>query len=100
MQVEIDQTVHQQAAARSPSAKSQSIRKGIAFRLKKSQGTDDEQNEKPSAANAADDACFRERLQVVVVGVVYDLSVVETLVGRIDLLDGPETSAEDRVIQE
>src|SRR5262249_51522477 len=100
VQVEVHKTVHQQPAARGPAAQSQGICERVAFCLKEAQGAEDQDSQKPSAAESADDTRFGERLQVVIVRVIHNLPIVESFIRRIYLLESSEPGAENRMIEE
>ena len=99
MEIEVDQTVHQEATTASEAGEPQSrCERNIRF-LQRAQAGKEKQTYKPGATQSSGNPCFGKRFEVVVMRVIDDLSVVESLVGRIDRFKRAESRTENRMIQ-
>src|ERR1700694_5965143 len=77
VQVEIDQAMHEEAAASHQPGELQGPGKGVVELTKSFYGIAEQGAEKPGPAEPSENAGFSESLEVVVVRVVDDFSVVE-----------------------
>src|SRR6266853_3393978 len=68
-------------------------------RFQKAQRADEQSSDEPGAAESADQACFGQGFQVIVVGMIHDFSVVQGFVRRIHLLQSSQTRSQHRMIQ-
>jgi hypothetical protein len=77
VQVEIDETVNEKAAASHQSAELQSRGKRVIQLAKTLYELPEQDTQKPRATEASEQTCFGQGLKVVVVGMVDDFSVVK-----------------------
>ena len=99
MQIEIDETMHEKAAACDQPGELQSASKGMIQLAQSHQGLAEKDAQEPSATKPSEKAGLRQGLEVVVVRVVDNLSIVERFVREIDDLQGAEAGARERVSQ-
>ena len=100
VQIEIDETVREKPQACDETRELDGRSKG-ANRLRQAPKRIEQQNaQKPNTAQAAGHARFRETFEVVIVGVIDDFSVIESLVSREDELQSAETGARPGMVQE
>ena len=90
VEVEVDQRMHEQSSTSHDSRKLQGSHKGKVILAEAREGFEQQSREKPGTTGTAQDACFGKGLQVVVVGVIDDFSVIESFVGRIHDLQRAE----------
>ncbi len=83
MQVEIDEAMHEKAAAGHQTGKLQRPGERIDELAQALKGLGQQDAEKPSAAKATGNARLCKSFQIVVVRVIDDLSIVERFIGRI-----------------
>ena len=100
VEVEVDQRMHEQSSTSHDSRKLQGSHKGKVILAEAREGFEQQSREKPGTTGTAQDACFGKGLQVVVVGVIDDFSVIESFVGRIHDLQRAESRACQRMVQE
>ena len=100
VEIEIDEAVREKPQARDETRELDGRSKGP-YRLRQAPKRIEQQNaQKPNTAQAAGNARFRETLEVVIVGVIDDFSVIESLVSREDQLESAETGARPGMVQE
>src|SRR2546423_6385568 len=86
VQIEINKAMRQKAATRDKPRKLQSCQKG-SFRFKQlPQRVIEQQREKPGTAQAASNSGFSQGLEVIVMRVINDFSVIQRFIRRIDNL--------------
>src|SRR6266478_4154135 len=100
VQVEIDETMHKKATRSYQSRELQGPCKGITELTQALEGHVQQDDDKPGTTKASEKSRLSKGLKVIVVGMVDNLSVVKRFVGGIDDLQGTESRARDRVIQE
>jgi hypothetical protein len=100
VQVEIDETVREKPETSDKSRELNRRSKGSNGLRQAPKRIEEQDTKKPNAAQAAGNAGFRETLEVIIVGVIDDFSVVESLVSGEDQLEGPEPRARPGMIQE
>src|SRR5258708_40376615 len=96
--MKVDQAVHQQTPATGPSAQAKSIREGMVARFQKAQRADEQSSDEPGAAESADQACFGQGFQVIVVGMIHDFSVVQGFLRRIHLMQRYQNPSQHRMM--
>ena len=100
VKVEIHQHMNQESRARDYAGELQGARKGMIKLPQPQQGLAQEYRQEPSAADSSQQTCFRQRLQIVVVGMVDNLSVVKRFIGWIYDLKRAEARAPNGMVQE
>src|SRR6266849_4793819 len=91
VKIEIDQTVHEEAGASDESRKMESGGERLVLQEQATEGTKEQNTEKPGAARGASDSGFRQSFEVIVVGVIDNFCVVLGFVGGENGLQGAKT---------
>jgi len=100
VEIEINETVREKPQASYQTRELDGRSKG-AHGLRQAPKRVEQQNaQKPNTAQATGKARFREALEVVIVSVIDDSSVIESLVSREDQLESAETGARPGMVQE
>lgn len=100
MEVEIDQAVYQKATTAEESGEVERCGEGFVSLEELAKRDEEQSAEEPGAADAAGDSGFRELLEVVVVRVIDDFSIVLRFVGRENGLQRAESCAGVFVVEE
>jgi len=100
VEIEVDETVNEEAATAGKSGEAERGDEGELRILQRAQSGDQENADKPCAANPSENSGFGEGFEIVIVNVVDDFSVVQRFIGRIDDLRGAEPGAENGMIEE
>src|SRR6266705_3506182 len=100
VQVEINETMHEKATCSDQSRELQDPCKGITELTQALEGHAQQGDDKPGTTKASEKSRLGKGLKVIVVGVVDNLSVVKRFVGGVHDLQGTESRARYRVIQE
>src|ERR1700687_5927143 len=100
VQVEIDQAMHEEAVASHQPGELQGPGKRIVELMQSFQGLAKQDAEKPGTAEPSENAGFGEGLEVVVVRVVDDFSIVERFVTRINDLQSAKPRSDEGMMEE
>src|SRR5882672_4370879 len=99
VKIEINETMHQNAATTGEAGEPQSrCERNIRF-LQRAQAGKEKQTDKPGATQSSDNPCFGKRFKVVVMSMIDDLSIVKSLIGWIDGSKCAKSCAKKRMIQ-
>ena len=93
VQIEIDETVHEKAAASDETGELQSAREGLTQLAQSYQRLTEQDAKEPRATHTSKKPCLCQGFEVVIVRVVDNLSIVERFVRGINNLQSAEAGA-------
>src|SRR5690348_12230336 len=99
VEVEVDQSMHEESCARNSSRKLQSPWKREIPLPEQGKRFEKQNPEQPGAAQSAQHARFGKGFQIIVVRVIDDLGVIKGFIGRIHDLESAKSGAGKRMVQ-
>jgi hypothetical protein len=93
VEIEIDQTVHEEAGATDKARKMESGGEGLVLQEHTTERTKKQSTEKPGAARGTGDSGFGQSFEVIIVCVIDNFGVVQRFVGWEDSLQSAKTGA-------
>src|SRR6266851_5091794 len=100
VEIEIDQTVHEEADATDKTRKMESEGEGLVLQEHTTERTKKQSAEKPGAARNTDDSGFGQSFEVIIVCVIDNFGVVQGFVRWENSLQSAETGAGPRMFAE